>query len=117
MLTLLIKKKWLDMILSGEKQEEYREIKPYYSSRFRSVWGYPAYWGEEHEIRFRSGYRPESPTVIAMCTLSSGQGRPEWGAVPGEKYYRLHIRRVIPEGITGETGPSPTDPIIQEPEV
>ena len=29
MLTLPIKKKWFDMILSGEKKEEYREIKPY----------------------------------------------------------------------------------------
>ena len=36
MLTLPIKKKWFDMILSGEKKEEYREIKPYYDSRFKS---------------------------------------------------------------------------------
>ena len=28
MLILPIKKKWFDMILSGEKREEYREIKP-----------------------------------------------------------------------------------------
>lgn len=34
MLTLPIKKKWFDMILSGEKKEEYREIKPYYERRF-----------------------------------------------------------------------------------
>ena len=34
MLTLPIKKKWFDMIKSGEKKEEYREIKPYYTSRF-----------------------------------------------------------------------------------
>ena len=27
MLTLPIKKQWFDMILSGEKKEEYREIK------------------------------------------------------------------------------------------
>lgn len=33
MLVLPIKKKWFDMILSGEKKEEYREIKPYYDSR------------------------------------------------------------------------------------
>lgn len=33
---LPIKKKWFDMIRSGEKKEEYREIKPYYDSRFRS---------------------------------------------------------------------------------
>lgn len=29
MLTLPIKKKWFDMIISGEKKEEYREITPY----------------------------------------------------------------------------------------
>ena len=34
MLTLPIKKKWYDMILSGEKKEEYREQKPYYTKRF-----------------------------------------------------------------------------------
>ena len=32
MLVLPIKKKWFDMILSGEKKEEYREIKRYYES-------------------------------------------------------------------------------------
>ena len=37
MLILPIKKKWFDMILSGEKKEEYREIKPYYTSRFSKV--------------------------------------------------------------------------------
>ena len=33
-LTLAIKKKWFDMIASGVKLEKYREIKPYYQSRF-----------------------------------------------------------------------------------
>lgn len=36
MLTLPIKKKWFDMILSGEKKEEYREIKPYWDTRFET---------------------------------------------------------------------------------
>ena len=36
MLVLPIKKEWLDMIISGEKKEEYREIKPYYDSRFQN---------------------------------------------------------------------------------
>jgi len=39
MLVLPIKKKWYDMILAGEKTEEYREIKSYYDSRFESVFG------------------------------------------------------------------------------
>ena len=37
MLTLPIKKKWFDMIKSGEKKEEYREIKPYYDIRFAKL--------------------------------------------------------------------------------
>lgn len=28
--------KWFDILLSGEKKEEYREIKPYYMSRFKT---------------------------------------------------------------------------------
>ena len=39
MLILPIKKKWFDMIVSGEKKEEYREIKPYYDSRFMNAFG------------------------------------------------------------------------------
>lgn len=33
-LHLTLKKKWFDMIASGEKKEEYREIKPYWEKRF-----------------------------------------------------------------------------------
>ena len=40
MLILPIKKKWFDMIASGEKTEEYREIKPYYDSRFMNAFGF-----------------------------------------------------------------------------
>lgn len=32
-LTLTVSKEWFDMILSGEKTEEYREIKPYWVAR------------------------------------------------------------------------------------
>lgn len=32
-LHLTLKKRWFDMILSGEKKEEYREIKPYWERR------------------------------------------------------------------------------------
>ena len=39
MLTLTIKRKWFNMILSGEKKEEYRDIKDYYKSRFSKVLG------------------------------------------------------------------------------
>ena len=32
-LYLTLKKNWFDLILSGEKKEEYREIKPYWEKR------------------------------------------------------------------------------------
>lgn len=32
-LTLIVNKQWFDMIVSGEKNEEYREIKPYWVAR------------------------------------------------------------------------------------
>ena len=32
-LTLTVSKQWFDMIVSGEKTEEYREIKPYWVAR------------------------------------------------------------------------------------
>ena len=95
MLELPIKKRWFDMILSGEKKEEYREVTPYYDIRFRNIWGYPAYWGETHRICFRNGYSFNSPKIVAVCTLSIGEGKKEWGAEPNKKYFVLKIVEVL----------------------
>ena len=43
-ITLPLKKKWFDMIKSGQKKEEYREITPYWISRFLKV----PKWKAEH---------------------------------------------------------------------
>lgn len=84
MLTLPIKKKWFDMIASGEKKEEYREIKPYYDSRFQR-------FGEPFVIRFRAGYSKESPLMECMVIANKRTGVEAWGAVPGKQYYVLAI--------------------------
>ena len=60
MLTLMIEKKWFDMILSGEKTEEYRELKRYYDSRFRNAamlknQEYPANVSEFRNLADNSG--------------------------------------------------------------
>jgi hypothetical protein len=47
-LKLVLKAKWFKMIASGEKREDYREIKPYYDSRLKNK---PEYVG------FQLGYR------------------------------------------------------------
>lgn len=99
MITLPIKKKWFDMILSGEKKEEYREIKPYWTSRFDKIFffapwdGYPTD-DDEHEIMFRNGYGKNAPSFIARCTLDVSKGKEEWGAEPGKEYYVLRILEV-----------------------
>ena len=98
MLTLPIKKKWFDMILSGEKKEEYRELTRYYETRFQHLWQGSLIGGEaKRKIRFRNGYRKDSPSFIAVCTCSIGTGNPEWGAEPGKEYYVLSIEDIIKE--------------------
>lgn len=99
MLTLPIKKKWFDMIASGEKKEEYREIKEYYEIRLQNLFGaitiYPSsiflhrsecelLQGEAvpeeirkdsvQEIIFRNGYSKNSKAIKARCRLRIGKG-------------------------------------------
>lgn len=104
MLTLPIKKKWFDMILSGEKKEEYREIKPYYDSRFikRDMKFDPeldemveqeVIWSHRFII-FKNGYRKDSPKILCHCYVYKGYGKENWGAIPGELYYVLKILSV-----------------------
>lgn len=116
MLILPIKKKWFDMILSGEKKDEYREIKPYYTSRLIKAMKLPGGNAEEDtkerliqmqprksiEVMFRNGYSAKSPEFIADCYVSVGTGMEEWGAKPGVKYYILKIDKIrwISRGIT-----------------
>ena len=116
MLILTIKKKWFDMILSGEKKEEYREIKEYYETRFQNLFGaitiypssifshrskYELLQGEAvpeeirkdcvQEIIFRNGYSKDSKAIKARCRLRIGEGKSEWGAEPDKQYYILEI--------------------------
>ena len=96
MLTLPIKKKWFDMILSGEKKEEYREIKPYYNSRLgvrliiqELINGSNAKFISN--IMFRNGYGKDRPTILCKCEISKGYGKPKLSAKPNKLYYVLKI--------------------------
>lgn len=112
MLTLPIKKKWFDMILSGEKKEEYRDKTEYYETRFMNHFGFILVDGKlynrslpeelrkdpKQPIIFRNGYSATSPSFTAICSLREGAGKPEWGAEPGKEYYVLTIHEIIREG-------------------
>lgn len=99
MLTLPIMGKWFNMILSGEKKEEYREIKPYYTTRFKKIFdmysnSYIPVGTDIREIRFRNGYGSSRPEFVAKCSLDVKTGREEWGAEPGKEYYTLKIHQI-----------------------
>ena len=104
MLTLPIKKKWFDMIKSGKKKEEYREIKPYYETRFANdlIKRYPYSYEchleavndierQEYNIILRNGYSKNSPSIKCEVEITTGYGKPEWGATPNKEYYVLKI--------------------------
>jgi hypothetical protein len=99
MLILPIKKKWFDMIVAGEKTEEYREIKPYYKSRFKNLFQmYPYSFiptgSDTQEIMLRNGYSANAPYCIITASLAIKMGRCEWGAEKGKEYYVLRIHSV-----------------------
>ena len=99
MLTLPIKKKWFDMILSGEKKEEYREMKPYYQSRLCSCSGFyktDAVYAQS--IKFVNGYGNDKPYFIAYCTGKVGKGKVKWGAEKDKQYYVLTIEEITEKG-------------------
>lgn len=92
MLVLPIKKKWFDMILSGEKKEEYREIKPYYDKR---IGHYAIGTGKITTLVLRNGYSYNSPEIKCKCSISIGTGKEGWGAEPNINYYVIKILKII----------------------
>lgn len=124
-LHLNLKKKWFDMILSGEKTEEYRDITPYWFERlvfehkkvFKYCTGYDwedGFYNEEgvryiieqkqsmfgfkpfDTITFSNGYSKNRPQFqIEFKGIEIGRGNPEWGAEPWEKYFVLKLGNLI----------------------
>ena len=115
MLILPIKKKWFDMILSGEKKEEYREITGYWTSRINN-------WSRDlcgdyrvtdqyflsqlrsgsHEYCtaiFRNGYGKNAPSFKCDVKVCIGTGRQEWGAEPGKEYFVLQISDIVRQDV------------------
>lgn len=106
MLILPIKKKWFDMILSGEKKEEYREIKPYWTKRFENHlnevvlnmnYRFPIIESAKGTVIFKNGYHKDAPKIKCEVIIKINIGKIEWGAEPNKKYYVLKILSVEKE--------------------
>ena len=113
-LHLPLKKQWYEMIESGIKTEEYREIKPYWEKRLvdykavvedykrlvfrRYVLGvhndicreYPR--GYTH-VKFSYGYTKHTMT-FEIKEITIGKGKPEWGA-PKENVFIIKLGKRI----------------------
>lgn len=92
-LHLTLKKKWFDMILSGEKKEEYREQKHYWWKRLCTV-GCVKFslatilnngitcdglFKDYTHIIFKNGYNKDAPSFKIQCLgITTGEAKPEW---------------------------------------
>lgn len=94
-LHLTLKRKWFDMILSGEKTEEYRDIKPFWTKRFKPMLsdfqksGYTS-------ITFSNGYSKNRPQFeIEFKGIFIREGVFHWGAEPDFKYFVLELGEIL----------------------
>lgn len=96
-LILPLKEKWYRMIESGEKREEYREIKPYWIKRlFRDLgnaqYKQPVDWTH---VQFTLGYPPswdkKRRMTFKIDGIDFGMGKPEWGAPTDKEVFIIKI--------------------------
>ena len=114
LLHLPLKAKWYEMIESGVKREEYREIKPYWTKRllknFPVFWRmavnvgmlsnnythlyskelYPEYYTH---VKFSYGYTKRTIT-FELEYITIGKGNKEWGA-PTEDVFIIKLGKRI----------------------
>ena len=91
-LTLTVSKKWFDMIVAGEKTEEYREIKTYWIKRLTTncevsydvaaeTYCERVLYRPYTHILFINGYRKDSPRIEKEIE-SIAIGKPKKGMCP-----------------------------------
>lgn len=105
-LYLPLKKEWYEMIESGIKTEEYREIKPYWASRLFFCFGMPCIDGNFPQlacsyceifalrrfgaVRFSYGYTKRTMTFECKG-ITIGKGNPAWGAPENEEVFIIKL--------------------------
>ena len=97
-LNLILKAKWYDLIASGVKKEEYREIKPYWIKRLTHCLFHVdkdhdySQYKEFDTVKIHFGYTNKSMTFECL-NVSIGKGKKEWGAPEGDVFIiKLGIR-------------------------
>lgn len=102
-ITLPLRRQWFDLIKSGVKLEEYREVKETYIKRFCTEQNKDCPWlnpvgsitfiirNDFDTLVFTLGYPKKTDTerrlVFKNPKIEVRTGKPEWGAVPGKNYF------------------------------
>ena len=110
-LKLTLRKIWFDMIASGEKTEEYREIKKFWLQRFTETYPGPPemvcvmkdgtrfefdFISEFDQVEFTNGYGKHRPKITLECKgIHIGTGKPELGAEHGGNYFVIKLGKMI----------------------
>ena len=87
-LHLILKRKWFDMIDSGEKQEEYRDETPHWERIYR-------WWQKEGGrpcvVAFQRGYKkPSMWFIVDGISNSDVSVNPDWGE-PNHPHHILFL--------------------------
>lgn len=112
-LHLTLKRKWYDMVLSGEKKEEYREVKDYWVSRLVNEFTSPyqhepfnfIYKGVKNGmwsavpfdvVQFKNGYSSDAPTMtVEIENIDIEYGKEKWGAEQGKTYFVIKLGKIL----------------------
>lgn len=86
-LFLILTKKWFDMIASGEKKEEYREIKPYWTKRLIDK--------TYDDIVFQHGYSKDARKMrVEFKGICKKVPIPEWSGNARDISYAISLGEV-----------------------
>ena len=100
-LKLTLKKKWFDLILKGEKKEEYREIKDYWINRLTipmpfSEDGYEFICDEFSLVEFSNGYGDKVGKILIECkSIEIKEGKTEWGVEKETEYFVITLGEIV----------------------
>lgn len=109
-LRLSLKKVWFDLINSGVKKEEYRDIKPYWTKRLkRFLQKEESFLENEADsttsrktlgiIEFTLGYPKKDDMAkrvrFEVKCVAIGKGKPEWGGSTDKDVYIITLGREL----------------------
>ena len=109
-LHLTLKKKWFDMVASGEKKEEYRDIKIYWWTRLvqcgecfrddgelRPVDRWELLLEKKFDVVvFKNGYQKDAKKItLEWLGMERGEGKKEWGAEPNKEYFVIKLGEIL----------------------